>query len=151
MSLSIAIMWLIGGMIIGAAAARIYSLRQFNQHKLQVELDESRQQLQNYRTEVSNHLETTHQLMSQLQDNYEKIANHMARTKMQLIERPSFQPEQGFSYLSADTAQQLRMSIDKIDERRRNKAETNSQQPLDYAGHSSGLMKNFSAEKTTND
>ncbi len=59
MSLSIAILWLIGGIVIGAAAARFYSLRQFNQHKLQVELDESRQQLQKYRSDVSSHLETT--------------------------------------------------------------------------------------------
>ncbi len=148
MSLSIAILWLIGGIVIGAAAARFYSLRQFNQHKLQVELDESRQQLQKYRSDVSNHLETTHQLMTQLQDNYEKIARHMARTKMQLIERPAFSEEQGFSYLSADTAEQLRMSIDKIDEKRRKKAEPAAEQPLDYAGHSSGLMKTFPTEKS---
>ncbi len=148
MSLSIAILWLIGGIVIGAAAARFYSLRQFNQHKLQVELDESRQQLQKYRSDVSSHLETTHQLMTQLQDNYEKIARHMARTKMQLIERPTFSEEQGFSYLSADTAEQLRMSIDKIDEKRRKKVEPASEQPLDYAGHSSGLMKTFPTEKS---
>ncbi len=148
MSLSIAILWLIGGVVIGAVAARFYSLRQFNQHKLQVELDESRQQLEKYRSDVSSHLETTHQLMNQLQDNYEKIASHMARTKMQLIERPTFAQQQDFSYLSADTAEQLRMSIDQIDEKRRKKVEPAAQQPLDYAGQSSGIMKTFPTENS---
>jgi uncharacterized protein len=147
MTISMAILWFAAGLIIGAVAARFFSLRQFNQHKLQLELDESRQQLQKYRTDVSSHLDTTHQLMSQLQDNYEKIARHMARTKMQLIERPGFTENAGLNYLSTDTAEQIRLSIDQIDEKRRKKAEIRTEQPLDYAGHSSGMLKTFSAEK----
>ena len=147
MSISIGLLWLVAGLIIGAAASRLYSLRQFNQHKLQLELDESRKELQQYRTDVSSHLDTTHQLMAQLQDNYEKIAKHMARTKMQLIERPGFTQPGDLNYLSADTAEHIRQSIGKLDEKRRRKPEPSAQQPLDYSGHSSGLMKTFSAEK----
>jgi len=147
MSISIALVWLVAGIVIGAIASRFYSLRQFNQHKLQLELDESRQQLQQYRSDVSSHLDTTHQLMAQLQDNYEKIARHMARTKMQLIERPGFTQDTDLNYLSTDTAEHIRMSLGKIDEKRRKKVEQQAQQPLDYAGHSSGIMKTFPAEK----
>ncbi|WP_306519816.1 YhcB family protein [Rheinheimera sp.] len=147
MSLSMALVWFAAGLIAGAVAARLFSLRQFNQHKLQLELDESRQQLQKYRTDVSQHLDTTHQLMAQLQDNYEKIARHMARTKMQLIERPGYTENTELNYLSTDTAEQIRLSIDQIDEKRRRKAEVRTEQPLDYAGHSSGILKTFSTEK----
>lgn len=147
MTISMAILWFAAGLIIGAVAARFFSLRQFNQHKLQLELDESRQQLQKYRTDVSSHLDTTHQLMAQLQDNYEKIARHMARTKMQLIERPGFTENTGLNYLSTDTAEQIRLSIDQIDEKRRKHSEIRTEQPLDYAGHSSGMLKTFTAEK----
>lgn len=147
MTISMAILWFAAGLIVGAAAARFFSLRQFNQHKLQLELDESRQQLQKYRTDVSSHLDTTHQLMAQLQDNYEKIARHMARTKMQLIERPGFTENTELNYLSTDTAEQIRLSIDQIDEKRRRKAEVRTEQPLDYAGHSSGMLKTFPTEK----
>jgi uncharacterized membrane-anchored protein YhcB (DUF1043 family) len=147
MTVSMAILWFAAGLIIGAIAARFFSLRQFNQHKLQLELDESRQQLQKYRTDVSSHLDTTHQLMAQLQDNYEKIARHMARTKMQLIERPGFTENTELNYLSTDTAEHIRLSIDQIDEKRRKKAETRMEQPLDYAGHSSGILKTFPTEK----
>ncbi|RVU41876.1 DUF1043 family protein [Rheinheimera riviphila] len=149
MSISIALIWLVAGIVIGAIASRFYSLRQFNQHKLQLELDESRQQLQQYRSDVSSHLDTTHQLMSQLQDNYEKIARHMARTKMQLIERPGFSQDTDLNYLSTDTAEHIRMSLGKIDEKRRKKVEPQAEQPLDYAGHSSGIMKTFPAQKNS--
>ncbi|OBP14103.1 hypothetical protein A5320_15735 [Rheinheimera sp. SA_1] len=149
MSISIALIWLVAGIVIGAIASRFYSLRQFNQHKLQLELDESRQQLQQYRSDVSSHLDTTHQLMAQLQDNYEKIARHMARTKMQLIERPGFSQDTDLNYLSTDTAEHIRMSLGKIDEKRRKKIEPQAEQPLDYAGHSSGIMKTFPAQKNS--
>ena len=147
MSLSMALIWFAAGLVAGAVAARLFSLRQFNQHKLQLELDESRQQLQKYRNDVSHHLDTTNQLMAQLQDNYEKIARHMARTKMQLIERPGYSENTELNYLSTDTAEQIRLSIDQIDEKRRRKAEVRTEQPLDYAGHSSGILKTFSTEK----
>ena len=151
MSISIGFIWLIAGIVVGAIASRLYSLRQFNQHKLQLELDESRKQLQQYRSDVSSHLDTTHQLMAQLQDNYEKIARHMARTKMQLIERPGFEQDTDINYLSSDTAEHIRLSGSQIDDKRRKKVQPQSEQPLDYAGHSSGIMKNFTTEKNSAD
>jgi hypothetical protein len=149
MSISIALIWLVAGIVIGAIASRFYSLRQFNQHKLQLELDESRLQLQQYRSDVSSHLDTTHQLMAQMQDNYEKIARHMARTKMQLIERPGFSQDTDLNYLSTDTAEHIRASGSKIDDKRRKKPQPQAEQPLDYAGHSSGIMKTFPTEKNS--
>lgn len=142
------ILWLIAGLVIGAAAARLFSIRQFNQNKLQIELEESKTQLQNYRTEVSDHLETTQRLMSQLQDNYEQIVRHMASTKMTLVDKAPVQRATNLNYLSTDTAEHIRKSLGQIDERRR-KQVSHSQQPLDYAGHSSGLMKTFPSEKNT--
>jgi uncharacterized membrane-anchored protein YhcB (DUF1043 family) len=147
MSISIGFIWLIAGIVVGAIASRLYSLRQFNQHKLQLELDESRKQLQQYRSDVSSHLDTTHQLMAQLQDNYEKIARHMARTKMQLIERPGFVQDTDINYLSSDTAEHIRLSGSQVDDKRRKKVQPQAEQPLDYAGHSSGIMKTFPTEK----
>jgi len=142
------ILWLIAGLVIGAAAARLFSIRQFNQNKLQIELEESKTQLQNYRTEVSDHLETTQRLMSQLQDNYEQIVRHMASTKMTLVDKAPVQRATNLNYLSTDTAEHIRKSLGQIDERRR-KQVSHSQQPLDYAGHSSGLMKTFPTEKNS--
>ncbi|WP_031566813.1 YhcB family protein [Rheinheimera texasensis] len=142
------ILWLIAGLVIGAVAARLFSIRQFNQNKLQVELEESKTQLQNYRSEVSDHLETTQRLMSQLQDNYEQIVRHMASTKMTLVDKAPVQRATNLNYLSTDTAEHIRKSLGQIDERRR-KQVSHSQQPLDYAGHSSGLMKTFPTEKNS--
>jgi len=140
------VLWLVAGLVIGAIAARLFSIRQFNQNQLKVDLEESKTQLQNYRTEVSVHLETTQRLMSQLQDNYEQIVRHMASTKMTLVDKAPVERASNLNYLSTDTAEHIRKSLGQIDERRR-KQVSHSQQPLDYAGHSSGLMKTFPAEK----
>ena len=140
------VLWLVAGLVIGAIAARLFSIRQFNQNQLKVDLEESKTQLQNYRTEVSVHLETTQRLMSQLQDNYEQIVRHMASTKMTLVDKAPVERASNLNYLSTDTAEHIRKSLGQIDERRR-KQVSHSQQPLDYAGHSSGLMKTFPTEK----
>ncbi len=124
MSLSIAILWLIGGIVIGAVAARFYSLRQFNQNKLQVELDESRQQLQKYRSDVPDHLETTHQLMTPAAGQLRKNCPPYGQNQDAVDRTASLKREQAlWLALSADTAEQLRMSIDKIDEKRRKKVD----------------------------
>ncbi|WP_166839290.1 YhcB family protein [Rheinheimera pleomorphica] len=135
-----AVAWLGTGLIVGAVIARLLTLRQLNQHKLKLELEESQTQLQQYRQDVSAHLETTNQLMTQLQDNYARIARHIADSKMQLVERPTESVKQDINYLSGDTAAYIRQSLNQIDEKRRVYSSA-EQQPLDYSGEASGLIK----------
>lgn len=135
-----AVAWLGTGLIVGAIIARLLTLRQLNQHKLKLELEESQTQLQQYRQDVSAHLETTNQLMTQLQDNYARIARHIADSKMQLVERPTESVKQDINYLSGDTAAYIRQSLNQIDEKRRVYSSA-EQQPLDYSGEASGLIK----------
>lgn len=132
--------WLAAGLVIGAILARIFTLRQLDQHKLKLELAESQAQLEQYRQDVSTHLETTNQLMTQLQDNYARIARHIADSRMQLVERPTESVKQDINYLSGDTAAYIRQSLHQIDEKRRVYS-TSEQQPLDYSGEASGLIK----------
>ena len=140
------LIWLIAGLVIGAVAARLFSLRQFNQNKLQIELEASKTQLQNYQAEVSSHLETTQQLMSQLQDNYEQIARHMASTRMTLVDKAQLQTPSNLNYLSTDTAAHIRQSGAQVAERRRKKV-AHTEQPLDYANGASGLFRSNSEQK----
>lgn len=143
-----AALWLCAGLVIGALLARVLTMRQFNQHKLQLELEESQAQLAKYRQDVSSHLETTNQLMSQLQDNYSRIARHIADSKMQLVERPTESVKQDINYLSGDTAAYIRQSLNQLDEKRRVYS-TAEQQPKDYSGQSSGLIKERHSAKPT--
>ncbi|GAA0548195.1 MAG: hypothetical protein CL577_06720 [Alteromonadaceae bacterium] len=138
--------WLVAGLVIGAVAARLITLRQLNQHKLQLQLDESQAQLAQYREDVSSHLETTNQLMTQLQDNYARIARHIADSKMQLVERPTVSVKQDINYLSGDTAAYIRQSLNQIDEKRRVYSSA-EQQPRDYSGEASGLIKDRHSKK----
>ena len=132
--------WLAAGVVIGAILARIITLRQLDQHKLKLELAESQAQLEQYRQDVSTHLETTNQLMTQLQDNYARIARHIADSRMQLVERPTESVKQDINYLSGDTAAYIRQSLHQIDEKRRVYSIA-EQQPRDYSGEASGLIK----------
>ncbi|KUM53535.1 MULTISPECIES: YhcB family protein [Rheinheimera] len=132
--------WLIAGLVIGAGITRWLTLKQFNKHKLQLELEESQTQLKQYRHDVSEHLETTNQLMTQLQDNYARIARHIADSKMQLVERPTESVRQDINYLSGDTAAYIRQSLNQIDEKRRVYS-TAEQQPRDYSAEASGIIK----------
>jgi len=143
-----AALWLCAGLVIGALLARVLTMRQFNQHKLQLELEESQAQLAKYRQDVSSHLETTNQLMSQLQDNYSRIARHIADSRMQLVERPTESVKQDINYLSGDTAAYIRQSLNQLDEKRRVYS-TAEQQPKDYSGESSGLIKERHSAKPT--
>lgn len=127
------------GLVIGAVAARLLSLKQFGQHKLQQELDESRKQLSQYRQDVSEHLETTNQLMSQLQDNYSRIARHVQQSKMQLVEQP-INARDEVNFFAADTTQHIKQSLHQLNERRRQHSQV-EQQPKDYSGEASGLIK----------
>jgi uncharacterized protein len=138
--------WLGTGLIIGAIVARLITIKQLGQHKLQLELEETQAQLAQYRVDVSSHLETTNQLMTQLQDNYARIARHIADSKMQLVERPTHSVRQDINYLSGDTAAYIRQSLNQIDEKRRVYS-TTEQQPRDYSGQSSGLIKERKSAK----
>ena len=132
--------WLIVGFVVGAVLARWLSLKQLNRDKLKLELEQSQAQLVKYRQDVSSHLETTNQLMTQLQDNYARIARHIADSRMQLVERPTESVKQDINYLSGDTAAYIRQSLHQIDEKRRVYSAADKQ-PLDYSGQASGLIK----------
>jgi len=127
------------GLVVGAVVARLVSLKQFGQHKLQQELDESRKQLSQYRSDVSEHLETTNQLMSQLQDNYSRIAKHVQQSKMQLVEQPVSARDE-VNFFADDTTQHIKRSLHQLNERRREHSQV-EHQPKDYSGEASGLIK----------
>lgn len=140
MTITFALAWFAIGLMVGIVATRLYCVRQFKNNKLQLELDSTKQQLQQYRSDVTDHIETTHQLMGQLHEHYDKIARHMAQTKMQLIERPSMDSRSDVNYLAGDTAEQIRQSSHKLDERRK-VGDPTLDQPLDYSDTASGLMR----------
>ena len=84
--------------------------------------------------------------MTQLQDNYARIARHIADSKMQLVERPTVSVKQDINYLSGDTAAYIRQSLNQIDEKRRVYSSAD-QQPRDYSGEASGLIKDRNSKK----
>lgn len=132
------------GLVVGAVAARLFSLKQFGQDKLQQELDESRKQLSQYRLDVSEHLETTNQLMGQLQDNYSRIARHVQQSKMQLVEQP-INARDEVNFFAAETTEHIKQSLHQLNERRRQHSQV-EQQPKDYSGEASGLIKERSSK-----
>lgn len=149
MTLTMTLVWLAVGFVSGGLVAWFLALRQHNQSQLQQELTQTRSQLEKYRSDVSNHLETTNELITQLQQNYSKIANHLQQSKMELVEKPMLEKKaEPISYLSSDTANQIRASIHQLDERKPTFSES-YEQPKDYAGGASGLLKEGSKKTAT--
>lgn len=142
MTITMTLVWLVVGFLGGGLTGWWLALRQHNQHQLQLELTETKEQLKKYRADVSNHLETTNQLITQLQDNYGKIANHLQQSKMELVEKPMLEnnKDETLSYLSSDTASHIRDSLHQLDEKKPTYSKS-YEQPRDYAGQSSGLFK----------
>ncbi|MEE2001830.1 DUF1043 family protein [Alkalimonas sp. MEB108] len=141
MTLPMTLVWLAVGFVCGGLVAWFLALRQHNQSQLQQELTDTREQLKKYRADVSSHLETTNQLITQLHQNYGKIASHLQQSKMELVEKPLLEKKaEPISYLSSDTANQIRESFHQLDERKPTFSES-FEQPKDYAGGASGLLK----------
>lgn len=148
MTITMTLVWIVVGFLCGGLVGWFLALRQHGQHQLQQELSETKEQLKKYRVDVSNHLETTNQLITQLQDNYGKIANHLQQSKMELVEKPLLEKskEDALSYLSSDTAGHIRQSLHQLDEKKPTYSQS-FEQPRDYAGQASGLFKE-SPQKT---
>ena len=78
--------------------------------------------------------------MTQLQDNYSRIARHVQQSKMQLVEQPPVTKNSDLNYLSTDAAAHIKQSLHQIDEKRRVYSAVD-EQPRDYSGEASGLIK----------
>lgn len=83
------------GIIVAAAAGfmfgRNYSSEAKEKNRLEAELKEKHEELEAFRSKVTNHFEKTADLFNQVSDSYQSLYDHMAASSSQLCATPTFQ------------------------------------------------------------
>jgi uncharacterized membrane-anchored protein YhcB (DUF1043 family) len=132
------------GLAVGFVGGKLYTEKNLNQAGLQQQIDDSQQQMEKYREDVSANMNVTQKLMGEMKINYDNIVEQMNATT-KLLEQPRLQGEQ-VPYFGLDaTAQLLATSGD--GDRPRRKSESLLTQPSDYSNGSSGLFNNTTGDK----
>ena len=118
------ILFVLIGVIIGFVAGRATS-RAGDANKLHNELTRTRKELTHYKREMTDHFSSTASLLEQLDEQYQRLSQHMVEQSQKLIpaENNPFQTE---TTEHADGDVEL--------------TPITNTQPLDYSGQPSGLL-----------
>jgi uncharacterized membrane-anchored protein YhcB (DUF1043 family) len=128
----------------GFVGGKIFTEKSLNQADLQKQIDESEQQMNKYREDVSSNLAVTQKLMSDMKINYDSIVEQMATTT-KLLEQPRVSEPQ-IPFFGLDATEQLLATSGRREESKR-RAESIKSQPSDYSDGSSGLFNNTDSKK----
>jgi uncharacterized membrane-anchored protein YhcB (DUF1043 family) len=128
----------------GFVGGKIFTEKSLNQADLQKQIEESEQQMDRYREDVSSNLAVTQKLMADMKTNYDSIVNQMATTT-KLLEQPRVSEPQ-IPYFGLDATEQLLATSGRREESKR-KTESIVSQPSDYSDGSSGLFNNTDSKK----
>ena len=120
----------------------VFTKRQYENDELEKEVEKAKNELEQYKQDVADHLASTDKLVGKMKDNYEQLATHVQQTnKLLLVDNT----KETMPFFSKETTEQLQASLDQLTEPKTHTPVTDSQ-PMDYAQNNSGL---FSGEKET--
>ncbi|AXQ96666.1 YhcB family protein [Pseudoalteromonas piscicida] len=137
--------WL--GLLIIVAIAAFFlggfvTKKQFKHDELEVQAQQAKHDLEQYRQDVSDHLASTKKLVNKMQDSYQQLLTHVEETNQLLTQdRPSHPAD---PFFSKETTEQLQASLQARPERRRKQDPSFEVPPSDYAEGETGL---FSGQK----
>jgi uncharacterized protein len=141
--------WL-GLVVIVAVAAFIlgtlFTKKQLQQDKLEQQAKQAKDELEQYRQDVADHLANTKKLMGKMQDSYGQLLTHVEETNQILLTEKVNHLHDPF--FSKETTEQLHASLHSRPERRRtDKQADTTLQPTDYATTNSDLLSAEEAKK----
>lgn len=118
----------------------VFTKRQYENDELEKEVEKAKDELEQYKQDVADHLANTDKLVGKMKDNYEQLATHVQQTnKLLLVDNT----KETMPFFSKETTEQLQASLDQLAEPKTQTTVTDAQ-PMDYAQNNSGL---FSGEK----
>jgi uncharacterized membrane-anchored protein YhcB (DUF1043 family) len=130
------------GFFIGSQVTR----KQLKQTELEEQAMQAKNDLEQFRQDVSDHLSSTKKLMNQMQESYTQLLSHVEHTDQLLLTEKPTHPSEPF--FSKETTEQLHASLKSRPERRRGDRRANdSAQPVDYVEGKSGI---FTGERSEN-
>ena len=89
----------------GFVGGKLYTEKNLNAAELQRQVDESQQQMDKYREDVSANLAVTQNLMSEMKNNYDKIVEQMNQAN-KLLEQPRV-IDTNIQYFGSDATEQF--------------------------------------------
>jgi len=116
------ILFVLIGVIIGFVAGRATS-RAGDANKLHAELTRARKELTHYKREMGDHFSSTANLLEQLDEQYQRLTQHMAEQSQKLLPAE----HNPFNHDAATSEPTEPQPLNDI-------------QPLDYSGQPSGLL-----------
>ena len=122
---------------LGFVAGKLYTEKSLDKAEMQAQIDESKQQMEQYKEDVAANLAVTQKLMADLKANYDTLAKQMNATT-RLLESP--RSGENVAYFGPNT-KELAATSHVRDDRRR-KPEAIEAQPTDYSDGTSGLFNN---------
>ncbi len=134
--------WIIGillvavGAIVGFFVAKYWLGNHTDQAQLTEEVTQTKQQLQDYRGEVAEHLATAQALVEQLEDTQDKLKTYLTHSA-EFLQREQEQPS--LPFFDEEMVRELRMANTTQPEKRRVYKETHDL-PRDYSDEQSGLF-----------
>lgn len=141
--IAVAVLALAAGFIGG----KLYTEKNLNAAELQQQAEQSKQQMDKYREDVSANLAVTQNLMSEMKQNYDKIVDQMNQAN-KLLEQPRV-IDTNIQYFGSDATEQFLAQHNNIADSKSRKNEQIQAQPSDYSDAASGLFEN--KEKTTDE
>lgn len=149
MNVVIALVIFIVGGIVGFFATRLLSSSSQEQRKLIAQANQSEAALNQYKLDVAEHLESSANLLEQMNTTCQTAMKQMQEST-QLLQKASTAEVESMPFFSAETQQQLAQTATLRHQKRSTEsAEEVTEAPLDYSGNASGLFADQKQKVTT--
>jgi uncharacterized membrane-anchored protein YhcB (DUF1043 family) len=128
------------GTIVGFLANHFLASSNQEQRKLSEQVSKSEAALSQYKLDVADHLETSANLLDQMNNTCQTAMKQMEEST-QLLQRVTTHESEGMPFFSQETQDQLAKTAGLRHPKRAEKQEeSKTEPPLDYSGEASGLF-----------
>ncbi len=127
------------GAITGFFANHYLSNANQEQRKLTAQASKSESNLEQYKLDVAEHLDSSAKLLEQMNSTCQEAMNQMKRST-QILQQATPVESTTMPFFSQETIEQLAQTANLRHEKRKDKVEPISEAPLDYSGNPSGLF-----------
>ena len=128
------------GAIVGFFANHFLSSSSQEQRKLSEQVSKSEASLSQYKLDVADHLESSANLLDQMNNTCQTAMKQMEEST-QLLQRVTTNDVEGMPFFSQETQDQLAQTAGlRHPKRAAKQVESNTEAPLDYSGEASGLF-----------
>ena len=149
MTVVIALIVFVVGIIVGFLANHFLSSSNQEQRKLADQANKSEAALSQYKLDVADHLESSAKLLDKMNSTCQTAMKQMEEST-QLLQKATTHDTDGMPFFSQETQEQLAQTAGLRHPKRASEpVESNTEAPLDYSGEASGLFIDENQKNTS--